>query len=577
VLCLAAVSPGMGAEAEPAAPNTVLFDTGKPLPELAREAALAARSGWVSVPEDNLTRPFQGDAVALNDRLIVVLNRQRHGADVYSQTARGPILRMLLSPRAAGGQQPSGLASVRILENNPGAVMLAAVFNSSGGTCAVAFRLAAGQTIIEARPGEGTGRLSIHEYAYYLAVPDFFGNDMVFAEAPGRFLLRLRLPAENFFLALSDRGDSQTMCLWPSRKQPPPASGGVRASLLRGRATYELEAVRDKSIWVAVLEGTGMWYERSVSAEDAKRDLVLDWKPPFSAKWRADLLAEDGSTLSWYFRNLDEVGRHGAQDGDSPPVCSLEAGRAVVRLGRDPRTAPLAWHYPAKLVVYAMDRDRATPLTTFCAMDVLRNTLGVGPCQYILQTEGLASETNPTPDNVMTWVEKQFARKKEKKEADEIHRQLFQMVVHVTEVRNRIGQYGRFAGEMRQLCKAAAGRGPDATAADLDRIAARLLETVRATEAEKPPAEDRAVRLANDIIGLEGEADAAAGCKRLGAAVRAIGARQDATLSNCRMAVRWLRQSAAMIAEDNPQQAELAKAVQARADKFLAGSEKQGR
>ena len=171
--------------------------------------------------------------------------------------------------------------------------------------------------------------------------------------------------------------------------------------------------MRGKSIWVAVLEGAGIWHEQAVSADDAKQDLTLDWKPPFSAKWRADLLAEGGSTLSWYFRNLDEVGRHGVQDGDSPPVCSLEDGRAVLRLRRDPRAAPLAWHYPAKLVVYAMDRDRATPLTTFCPMDVLRNTLGVGPCQYILQTEGLGAEV--TPDSVMTWVEKQFPRRKRRK------------------------------------------------------------------------------------------------------------------------------------------------------------------
>ena len=70
-------------------------------------------------------------------------------------------------------------------------------------------------------------------------------------------------------------------------------------------------------------------------------------------------------------------------------------------------------------------------MTTFTPIDILRGTLGVGPCQYILQTEGLASDANPTPDNVMTWVEKQFSRKKEKKAADEIRERLAQMVEHV--------------------------------------------------------------------------------------------------------------------------------------------------
>ena len=97
-----------------------------------------------------------------------------------------------------------------------------------------------------------------------------------------------------------------------------------------------------------------------------------------------------------------------------------------------------------------MDRSQATPLTTFTPIDILRNTLGVGPCQYILQTEGLASDANPTPDNVMTWVEKQFSRKKEKKAADEIRERLAQMVEHVGQAQARIDQYRRMFAEVRR-------------------------------------------------------------------------------------------------------------------------------
>ena len=148
------------------------------------------------------------------------------------------------------------------------------------------------------------------------------------------------------------------------------------------------------------------------------------------------------------------------------------------------------------MVVYAMDRNRATPLTTFCPMDVLRNTLGVGPCQYILQTEGLATDANPTPDNVMTWVEKQFSRKKEKKAAEEIREQLDQMVEHVGHAQARIDEYGRFAGEVRQLCEAAGPQPATRRPPRLDRIAAGLQQTVAATETEKPAPADRAAQLA---------------------------------------------------------------------------------
>ncbi|MGA2066008.1 MAG: hypothetical protein ABSG86_13630 [Thermoguttaceae bacterium] len=570
---LAAVSPGMGGQPEPAAPSTVLFDTKSPLPDGECEAALGSKSGWAAVPEDNVTHRFQADAVAMNDRLIVVLRGQGRWAEVYARTAAGPKRHVLLSPITAAGQQPAALASVRILENNPGAVMLAATFTAAGGgMCSATYRLAAGQMIVEVRPGEGTGRLLVRRSAAFVVVPDFFGNDMVFHVRTSAKHGRLRLPAENFFVTLSDKGNAQVMCVWPSRKQQATALFGSHFEGPRKITGCEIEAVKDKSIWVAVLEGSKLWHEQTISAEDAKRDLVLDWKPPFSAKWRADLLAGDGGARSWYFRNLDGAGQLPPEAGDSPPVCCLEAGRAVLRLDRGPRTVPSAWHYPAPLLAYAMDRDRATPLTTFCPMDVLRNTLGVGPCQYILQTEGLATEA--TPDNVMTWVEKQFSRKKEKKEAEEIRRQLDEMVKHIGHAQARIGQYGRLAEEVRELCKADAGLG-DRAAATLNHIAVGLQQTAAAAEKLLPA--DRAAPLVARVIGLVGKADGAAQCQRLGAAVRAIGAGQDATLSNCRMAVRWLRQSAAMIAEEDPRGAELARAVQARADQFLAGSEKQGR
>jgi hypothetical protein len=555
VLWLAAAS-AMGTE--PEGPSTVLFDTKVPLPPPA-EVALGSKSGWVTVPEDDLTHRFQGDAVAMNDRLTLVLGREGCSAIVYARTAAGAKEHVLLSPVAAAGHEPDRLASLRILENSPGAVMLAATFAKSGRTCSATYRLAAGQMIVEVRPGQGTGRLLVREDAGYAAVPDFFGNDMAF-DMLRLGQRRLLLPAENFFLTLSERGNCHIMCVWPSRKQQAAVAAYVCQAVQAARAYFEIDAVRDKSIWVAVLDGDKLWHEQAVSAEDARQDLTLAWKPPFSAKWRADLVAEDGPALSWYFRKPLEA-------GDSPPVCCLEGDRAVVRLERDPRAAPSAWHYPAQLIVYPIDRERATPLTTFTPMDVLRNTLGVGPCQYILQTEGLGAEV--TPDSVMTWVEKQFRAKKEKKAATEIREQLDAMVAHVRLAQARVAEYGRLAGEIRDLCKS---KADDPAAAPLDQIAAGLQQTAAAQE--KPPPADRAAALAAQVAALVGKPDALAECQKLGAAIRAVGAGQDAAMSNCRMAVRWLRASAAMIAEEKPKQAELAKTIEARAEKFLAGPEK---
>ena len=194
----------------------------------------------------------------------------------------------------------------------------------------------------------------------------------------------------------------------------------------------EIQAAADKPIWVACLEGAGLWHEQT-AIPPGKKGRLSDWKPPFPAKWRLDVLQGSGETvvkLAWRRRR---------------PSTEF-AGPASARA----------------MLVYAMDRSQATPLTTFTPIDILRGTLGVGPCQYILQTEGLASDANPTPDNVMTWIEKQFSRKKEKKSADEIRERLAQMVEHVGQAQARIDQYRRMFAEVEALCDTAAA-GADHT------------------------------------------------------------------------------------------------------------------
>ena len=551
-----------GGQDDPAAPSTVVFDTGSPSAGPLSAAVLKSRSGWTAIAEDNLTHRFQGDAVVANDGLIVVLRTKAAGAEVYSRTAAGPKRRVDLCP-ASTAKGPSRIASVRILENNPGAVMLAAGFTAAdGGTCSLTYRLTAGQVIVEVLPGAGADRLLVACEARYVIVPDFFGDDMVFrAERPSR----LRLPAENFFVNLLDRGNAQVMCVWQSRKQEAVAvSSAGRQPALTG---CEVQAMKGKSIWVAVLEGPNVWHERAISAADADAEVTLDWKPPFPAKWRADLVGSNGPARSWYFQGPEGAGEPLAKGPLHP--CRLEGDRAVLRLRQDAAVSPSVWPYPAAMVVYAMDRTRATPLTTFCPIDVLRNTLGVGPCQYILQTEGLATDANPTPDSVATWIETQFKRKREKGAAAEMRELLDQMVQHVGHTQTRIEQYGRLAGDVEALGAADTQGGGAAGIEAIGRLAEKLRQTVAASGGT-PGSADRATRLANQIGSLVGKPAAMAECVRIGAELRGIGAVQDRTLSNCRMTARWIKQSAVMVGEEDPPKAAWARKIAARVEQDLA-------
>lgn len=510
------------AEYLPGTPFTYLFDTGDSSPRPLSARAVAKKDGWILVPEDNTEHQFQGDAVLLNDKLSVVLRQGGPGAEVYAQTPTGPRFRAVAMSADRKAVAVTGTSSIEIDENNPGAVELVATFQTDGSTgrSTAAYRLTTGQAMLELTCGEAADRLFVWCKTRYCVVPDFFGHDMVFTPAACD-LARFGLPAENFLLNLIAGGDSIVMCVWPSADQAAHAilTGEGPERVVRG---CEIQGGPEKSLTIAFLETTGIWHEVKAVGDD--------WKPPFDAKWRVNRLTTGPWTVS----------------------SDLSQGRLK-----------------KSSFAYPLDRNAQTPLTAFCPVDVLRNTLGVGPCQYVLQTEGLASDANPTPAHVMSWVEEQFEKQKETRAADEIRAQLAAMTDHVGHAQARIDQYAALAEELESLLKPSEKNGePSDAVRSLSETVAQLHEIAAAgPEQGEPP--ERAAELAGAIVGLIGQRDTAAECRRLGLELRTIGARQDATLSRCRMALRWLREQARMTRLRDPKSTELAGDIVARAQRFL--------
>jgi hypothetical protein len=298
------------------------------------------------------------------------------------------------------------------------------------------------------------------------------------------------------------------------------------------------------------MESPGIWRHQTVSlSSDEKGPAILPWRRPFEADWRLDLFLRDGRAQSFGFQtqlHLDE--------------------QAVLQIRSKAAVMALAGSQPS-VVTYPIDRTKTTPLTAFCLTDVLRDTLGVGPCQYILQTEGLASETNPTPDKVMDWIEKQFERGKEQEAAEQIRDLLGQMTKHLGLAQKKIQRYREFGHEILLLCTAAGEDKAPPENPDSLGFTARAVET----HGEVVPVgeEGAAAELGQEIIALIGKENALAECRELGGRVREIGAVRDRALSDCRMAVRWLRQQARGRAVAAPQQAKLAREIVTRAERML--------
>jgi hypothetical protein len=190
----------------------------------------------------------------------------------------------------------------------------------------------------------------------------------------------------------------------------------------------------------------------------------------------------------------------------------------------------------------------------------MRNTLGVGPCQYILACEGLGAQGDPTPNSVMNWVEKQFEQKRDRKAADEVKERLDLMVKHVADAKSRIEHYAEFA---RQLRNARTGKQGHflAFAEELERFSGVALAPAAAPE--------RAGRLAGEVAALIGKENALAPCRQLGQELRSIGTIQDHALAKCRMAIRRVRQEARTRAINLPPADESSLEAQRLAEQFL--------
>ena len=492
---------GVSAAAEAPAPSCRLFDTGT-RSMLIHPQQLAVRKGWTAVAEGAGANAFVGDAVLMNDKVAVFVPRAGDGTFFCYTCGEGARWRVTFQPRpfATGG------VALKVVENTAGAVDLdVAGQGPSNEAVALRLRVTAGEPLVQVRPGPGLEKVQLLWAATHVVVPDFFGDDAVFpAEAAGRG--RVGLPAENVVLAL--QGASILACVWEA--------SDVRADLSpspHGDQPIGIVGCREgKRLWVACLDGPDLWQRLTVGDGERPLDVLRRFKPPFPAKWRASFVGEGGACDSVTFE----------QPPDAAPV-------------------PDGWRGP--VIIYPIDRSRATPLTTLLPVDVLRATLGVGPCEYVLEAEGLGSgDAPPTPAAVTQWIERLVKRKRAAEAADEIRGRLAAMGTYLAAVRGRIDGYAAFGRLVRAACRAAAN--DPAAAADVAALVAicdRLDRDVARGRAAMGTAEE-ATRLAGLLEAtartVPATPDAIESCEKMGEALRGVGAAHEATLARCRMAAR---------------------------------------
>jgi len=582
-------------------PHVRLFDTGRRSPLSPSQDGFWKEDQWTALPEDETNHAFQGDAVIENDRLAVVFRRGESGARVYSRSAApDAALRALLAPSAGewGESAESDesdesaawgarLRAVRIVENTPARVALDAAFGRDGTPGPVVrFALEIGQPFVKTRAGEGTRGLRLRAPGRFVVLPDFFADDLV-VDATTLPVDRAELPSEHFLLSMVPGGRAIVMSVSDS------AAEDVRVTLSGEGAERMIDGAEirygdDGTIWVAVIEGADAWSVREIAPDDAGKVLPLDWRTPYPAQWRVDWTQSSGLTDSWEmiaerpdgrFEKHDLFGQPHTIDADRrrwttvlgwfPYPCWVDReGRGFLQ----PLAKRLRFEGPA--LIYPVNRAARTPLDAFTVVDVVRATLGVGPCEYILDVEGQPTAmkgraTCATRDTLNPI----YAAGRQRQERATIEKALDEVLVFVKHIRSRIDAYVEFGHELRAYLDQQKRAHPELAEflAEMDGLARAIDERFDARKDKiRTPAYVAGLteKFRRTLLDDEGP-DALDRCKEITGAIVTVGGNQDELVGECRMAVKILRQQAGLAMARDPRTAEIAGEIRRRTQEVL--------
>jgi hypothetical protein len=225
-------------------------------------------------------------------------------------------------------------------------------------------------------------------------------------------------------------------------------------------------------------------------------------------------------------------------------------------------------------LVYPVNRVAATPLAAFTLVDIVRATLGVGPCEYVLDVEGQKKKAEGVPTCASrTKLNDIYTSKAQKQRRAEVEQALADVLAFMRHIRTRIEAYAAFGRQMLAYLDEQKKARPDLAGflSDMEAPARRIDEALEKKK-DKIQAPERAAQLVEEfratLLDYTGD-DALDKCKKITAGFVQIGGSQDELVGECRLAVRILRQKAAVAMAVDPRTAPVATEIRSRTQAML--------
>jgi len=559
-----------------------IWDTGKPseLPWTAE--ALTERKGWIPIAQDRTLSSFQGDLVVANGRVLAVFRKGSPAVEVHSG-GEGTSARFrcrLQAPEGAAAR----LVGLSLVENGKSRACVQASYQTAKGVSLSAkFSLKKGDVALEAEPGPGASSLRVECPGRFVILPDFFADD-IRIDAQRISPSEVEVPSENFVLHPAADGNAIVLAVFENRDQDLrlTLSGEKDQRVVTGS---EIRFGKGRKIWVSLLEGPQVWRVLP-QVGNVMKPAPIDWKIPYRAQWRADFASEDvvsSHTLLLQDRKAgdyikpsftgdvhsggapEKVAVDRVQKGYFPCWTDADGGVTVM---------PLSRSMQGPVTFYPLNRTADTPPDAFTVVDVARNCLGSGPCDYILDLEGHKDQYKGRATcGVRHILNDIYSKNQQKQRHDDVEKCLKDGLTFVTHIRSRVALYTDFGRQLREYLAAQRKAHPDLEAplSELGKILDRMDRQVAERGPKiKSPDEVAAMNeeFRKNVVDREGP-EALEACRKYTAALVEIGGNQDELVAECRGVVKSIRQRAGLLMALNPQMAAVATEIRSRTQVVL--------
>jgi hypothetical protein len=513
---------------------------------------------------------FRGDAVVENGHLIMVFRSAEGKVIIYSKTDSNQE-RVELVPLQLKGE-PASITSCSIMWNTGDEAALEVSFSSKekSDNCSAIFSFDRKQ-IVEIKPAGNMNGISILGPIEHGILPGFIGDDLIFSPGEYPSMNTLCVPTENIFLGLLQGENGMLIVTWPEGKQQMKLVLGDKQSEPRLIESIDFEN-DDKDFYLALLEAGGIWHKEQLNASFLEKDVTVDWKRPFPAKWKTQLL-EAGVRTTYNFReSQDKIWR--AITGRYTYPVWFKGEDTFYHLSK--KIPP-----KGESIIYFLER-RNTPDWVCTPVDIMKETLGRQACDDILDIAGRKLRTHhrragqgvrrAATCGCTAAIQVVFKAGREVEQKEYVAGAVDDMVYFVTRHVERIGEYQDFARDMMSFLNLQGKSNPDLKPF-LDSMVTITQQIPQEYDRQKENIKSLkyAAELVNETKALTQKKDPKnlKSYLALGEKWRAMGGAQDELVGKYHSITRKLFQEAGYGCVNQPKAVDIAEQIRARCRKYL--------